>query len=199
MVARFFHAPGVWHDPDVLVEIAPGIIVWDIGMRMLTPRELARLSALFVLGLLRADGFLLLLGVSLAQAAVLAPVTILADALASRHGAKAAGPGNGGFEYGWGRGAGSAAFVVGTLIAGQVVSVTGLASAVLLHSGLLRHSRACISAARVSCPASNYAWKAIGPSPAIAGRSMRPRFSSCCTALSCFIARVIAGGPFNEA
>lgn len=42
MVARFLHAHGVWHDPDVLVEIAPGLIVWDIGMRMLTPRELAR-------------------------------------------------------------------------------------------------------------------------------------------------------------
>src|SRR5690606_22587988 len=42
MVARFLHAHGVWHDPDVLVEIAPGLVVWDIGMRMLTPRELAR-------------------------------------------------------------------------------------------------------------------------------------------------------------
>lgn len=42
MVARFLHAHGVWHDPDILVEIAPGLIVWDIGMRMLTPRELAR-------------------------------------------------------------------------------------------------------------------------------------------------------------
>ncbi|MGO4171522.1 DNA cytosine methyltransferase [Bosea sp. TAF32] len=42
MVARFLHAHDVWHDPEVLVEIAPGIIVWDIGMRMLTPRELAR-------------------------------------------------------------------------------------------------------------------------------------------------------------
>lgn len=42
MVARFLHAHGVWHDPDALVEIAPGLIVWDIGMRMLTPRELAR-------------------------------------------------------------------------------------------------------------------------------------------------------------
>ncbi|MGO4405984.1 DNA cytosine methyltransferase [Bosea sp. RAF48] len=41
MVARFLHAHGVWHDPNVLVEIAPGLIVWDIGMRMLTPRELA--------------------------------------------------------------------------------------------------------------------------------------------------------------
>lgn len=95
------------------------------------------LSSLFALGSLRTNGFLLLLGVSLAQAAVLAPVTTLADALASRHGEKAAGPRNGGFEYGWVRGAGSAAFVVGTLIAGQVVSVMGLASAVVLHSGLL--------------------------------------------------------------
>lgn len=42
MVARFLHAHGVWHDPNALVEIAPGIVVWDIGMRMLTPRELAR-------------------------------------------------------------------------------------------------------------------------------------------------------------
>lgn len=95
------------------------------------------LSALFALGLLRTNGFLLLLAVSLGQAAVLAPVTTLADALASRRGTKEAGPLAGGFEYGWVRGAGSAAFVVGTLIAGQVVSATGLASAVLLHSGLL--------------------------------------------------------------
>lgn len=42
MVARFLHAHGVWHDPEALVDIAPGLIVWDIGMRMLTPRELAR-------------------------------------------------------------------------------------------------------------------------------------------------------------
>ncbi len=42
MVARFLHAHGVWDDPEVVVEIAPGIVVWDIGMRMLTPRELAR-------------------------------------------------------------------------------------------------------------------------------------------------------------
>jgi PPP family 3-phenylpropionic acid transporter len=107
------------------------------GARVRTLAICIGLSALFALSLLRADGFLLLLAVSLGQAAVLAPVTTLADALASRHGAKAARPGNGGFEYGWVRGAGSAAFVVGTLIAGQVVSVTGLASAVLLHAGLL--------------------------------------------------------------
>lgn len=95
------------------------------------------LSALFALSLLRANGFLLLLAISLGQAAVLAPVTTLADALASRNGTKAAGPADGGFEYGWVRGAGSAAFVAGTLIAGQVVSATGVGSVVFLHAGLL--------------------------------------------------------------
>jgi PPP family 3-phenylpropionic acid transporter len=95
------------------------------------------LSALFALGLLRADGFPLLLAVSLGQAAVLAPVTTLADALASRRGTKVAGQTHGGFEYGWVRGAGSAAFVAGTLIAGQVVSATALGSVVFLHAGLL--------------------------------------------------------------
>lgn len=41
-VARFLHHYGVWHSPDELVTIGEGLIVWDIGMRMLTPRELAR-------------------------------------------------------------------------------------------------------------------------------------------------------------
>jgi DNA (cytosine-5)-methyltransferase 1 len=42
MVARFLFEHGVWHDPNELVTIGDGLIVWDIGMRMLTPRELAR-------------------------------------------------------------------------------------------------------------------------------------------------------------
>lgn len=95
------------------------------------------LSALAALGLLPAYGFPLLLAVSVIQAAVLAPVTTLADALASRHSVRTADAGVGEFEYGWVRGAGSAAFVAGTLIAGQIVGATGLASVVLLHAGLL--------------------------------------------------------------
>ncbi|MGO4741573.1 DNA cytosine methyltransferase [Bosea sp. 2KB_26] len=41
MVARFLFDHGVWHSPDELVTVGP-YIVWDLGMRMLTPRELAR-------------------------------------------------------------------------------------------------------------------------------------------------------------
>lgn len=41
LVARFLFEHGVWHSPDVLVTIGD-FIVWDIGMRMLIPRELAR-------------------------------------------------------------------------------------------------------------------------------------------------------------
>lgn len=41
MVARFLFDHGVWHDPNELVTIGD-LVVWDIGMRMLTPRELAR-------------------------------------------------------------------------------------------------------------------------------------------------------------
>src|SRR5262245_11129044 len=68
------------------------------------------------LGLIGAQGFWLLLAVQLVQSAALAPITTLADALALR-----ASVGRPGFEYGWVRGAASAAFVAGTLAAGQVL------------------------------------------------------------------------------
>ncbi len=92
-------------------------------------------SAAVALALLPAASFPVLLLVSLCHAAALAPITTLADALATRHASAAAGQRR--FEYGWVRGAGSAAFVVGTLIAGQVVTAAGLTSIILLHSGLL--------------------------------------------------------------
>ncbi len=93
------------------------------------------LAALIALGLLPAHGFWLLLLVSVAHAAALAPITTLTDALALR---AAAGEGaRRGFEYGWVRGTGSGAFIAGTLISGQVVAAFGLASIVSLHAGLL--------------------------------------------------------------
>jgi MFS transporter, PPP family, 3-phenylpropionic acid transporter len=93
------------------------------------------LAALIALGLFPAHGFWLLLLVSVALAAVLAPITTLADALALR--AAAGEGGRKGFEYGWVRGTGSGAFIAGTLISGQVVAALGLASIVSLHAGLL--------------------------------------------------------------
>jgi PPP family 3-phenylpropionic acid transporter len=94
-------------------------------------------AALVALGLLPAQGFWPLLLVSLCHAAALAPITTLSDALALRAAAAPEGAGGKSFEYGWVRGTGSAVFVVGTLIAGQVVGATGLTSIVLLHAGLL--------------------------------------------------------------
>jgi len=95
----------------------------------------AALAALVALGLLSAGGFSALLTVSVVHAAALAPITTLADALAL----SAAAPRHGGtrFEYGWVRGTGSAVFITGTLISGQVVGMWGLSSIVGLHSALL--------------------------------------------------------------
>jgi len=81
---------------------------------------------------LPAHSFWPLALVNLAQAALLAPLAPLCDALAlswssfSGHGEVRR------FEYGWVRGAGSAAFVAGALVAGQVASAWGLSSVLLL-------------------------------------------------------------------
>jgi MFS transporter, PPP family, 3-phenylpropionic acid transporter len=85
------------------------------------------LAAVVTLGYLPAQGFWPFLALSLGHAAALAPVTILADALALGAAAPPPGSGRRGFEYGWVRGTGSAAFIGGTLLSGQAVSAWGLA------------------------------------------------------------------------
>jgi len=92
----------------------------------------AAASALVALGYLPARGLPLLLLVSVAHAAVLAPLTPIADALTL--GSAAAEPG---FRYGWVRGAGSAAFIVATLVSGHLVGREGLGVIVWLNAGLL--------------------------------------------------------------
>jgi MFS transporter, PPP family, 3-phenylpropionic acid transporter len=89
-------------------------------------------AAVIVLGYAPARGLPLLLLVSVAHASALAPLTPLADALAL--GSAQDKPG---FEYGWVRAAGSAAFIVGTLVAGQSVSRLGLDSIIWLMAALL--------------------------------------------------------------
>jgi PPP family 3-phenylpropionic acid transporter len=73
--------------------------------------------------------------ISVLQAAALAPITTLADALAL--GAAASREAAPRFEYGWVRGTGSAAFIVGTLVSGQVVGAWGLTSILVVHAALL--------------------------------------------------------------
>ena len=73
-------------------------------------------TALSALGYLSASGFWLLLGIGLVHAIALAPTTNVADALAVIAARRQ------GFEYGWVRGAGSAAFIVASVLAGAAVS-----------------------------------------------------------------------------
>src|SRR5215510_11324010 len=95
------------------------------------------LAAVVTLGYLPAQGFWPFLALSLLHAAALAPVTILADALALGAAAPPPGSGQRGFEYGWVRGTGSAAFIGGTVLSGQAVSAWGLDVIVGLQALLL--------------------------------------------------------------
>ena len=90
-------------------------------------------TAMAALGYLAAWGFWSLLVVSLVHSLALAPTTNLADALAlvaSRRGTQ-------GFEYGWVRGAGSAAFIVASLIGGSAVAAFDVSIIVYLQSALM--------------------------------------------------------------
>jgi MFS transporter, PPP family, 3-phenylpropionic acid transporter len=102
----------------------------------------AELAACAVLGAgaallyLAAQGFWTIMAVSLLQAAALAPLVPLADALTLAHARPR--PNKQAFEYGWVRGVGSAAFVAGTLVAGQAASSHGLSATLWLSAaGLL--------------------------------------------------------------
>ena len=95
------------------------------------------LAAAVTLGYLSAHGLWIFVALSLLHAASLAPVTVLADALALGRG----------FEYGWVRGAGSAAFIAGTLLSGQAVGAYGLDVVVWLQALLL--GAAALAALRV--------------------------------------------------
>jgi PPP family 3-phenylpropionic acid transporter len=83
------------------------------------------------------DALWMVVAVSLFQAAALAPLVPLADALSLAHARVGRKGKPGAFEYGWVRGAGSAAFVAGTLLAGQVAGTYGLSAVIWLGAGCL--------------------------------------------------------------
>ena len=93
---------------------------------------LTAVAAVVALAYGPARGFLPLLLIGMGHAAVLAPTNPIADALAL--GSATARPG---FDYGWVRGTGSAAFIVGTLVAGQLVGPAGLGVIVYLNAAFL--------------------------------------------------------------
>jgi len=102
----------------------------------------AAAAGLISFAYLAGFGFWPLLGVSVLHASAIAALAPLADALAL-----SAAEREGTFSYGWVRGAGSAAFVLGTLSSGLLVAQAGLAS-IIVSSGVLFLVMA-IAAARV--------------------------------------------------
>jgi len=81
-----------------------------------------------------AHAFVAFLLVNLAQSALLAPLTPIADAMALSASRDMAGKG---FEYGWVRAAGSAAFVSGLIVSGRAVGSLGLVVIIWLNAFLL--------------------------------------------------------------
>jgi MFS family permease len=75
------------------------------------------------------------MAVRLFQAAALAPLVPLADALSLAHARPRQN--TGGFEYGWVRGVGSAAFVAGTLLTAQAAGDYGLSAIIWLSATAL--------------------------------------------------------------
>lgn len=100
-------------------------------------------AAILACALGLAHGLWLLIAITLLHAALLAPTTILSDALALRSSSKNGYP-CARFEYGWVRGAGSAAFVAGALLSGQAVDLLGLPAALGIQ-GVLLLGAACIT------------------------------------------------------
>jgi PPP family 3-phenylpropionic acid transporter len=90
-------------------------------------------AALLTVALLTVEGFWPLAVIHMAHAAMLAPIAALADAIA----VNAARAPQKGFEYGWVRGSASAAFIAGTLAAGQIVGANDLSAIAWMQAALL--------------------------------------------------------------
>jgi PPP family 3-phenylpropionic acid transporter len=93
----------------------------------------AAAAAITGIGYLSAYAFWPLLTVVLLQGAALAPLAPLADAIVL----VSAGPVRTGFNYGWMRGAGSAAFIMGAILSGQLIGHLSLSPMILLNAALL--------------------------------------------------------------
>jgi MFS family permease len=112
-------------------------------------------AAATVLGFLGGGDFAETLVVSLLYAALLAPLTTTADALALAAAAPVDEAGHR-FEYGFVRGCGSAAFIVGSLLAGRIIIAAGLDAIVWGGSAFL--VAAAGAAIRVSAARTSAEW-----------------------------------------
>jgi len=99
----------------------------------------AAAAAVLVLGFLTASGLWLVLAVGVFYSAALAPLAPLSDTLilAAAAPIRRDDSVRPGFEYGWVRGAGSAAFILGTILSGQAVGHFGITAVIWLSVVLL--------------------------------------------------------------
>src|SRR5262245_30027996 len=94
----------------------------------------ALLAAVATLAYLPAHGFWTVATLTLLHAAALAPLVPLADALSLANADPARNATGKGFEYGWVRGAGSAAFIAGAIVAGYLVGGYELSAIIWLSA-----------------------------------------------------------------
>jgi PPP family 3-phenylpropionic acid transporter len=124
---------------------AAGRLADHLRAHKLVVTTAAGLSGFIGLAYTLAFGFVPLLAISMAHAAVTASLAPLSDALSIAASSKGRT-----FQYGWVRGAGSAAFVTGTLLSGQLIDRFGLSSIIFSSSFLFVVMALC--AMRVPLP-----------------------------------------------
>ncbi len=140
---------GVVLAAGTVVRIAAGPMAGRLADRLRARKQVlasaAALSGVVGSAYLAAFGLFPLLAVSMAHAAATASLAPLSDALS----VAAASEGRG-FQYGWVRGTGSAAFVAGTLLSGQLVDRFGLACIIVASSALFLGMSACAAMVRAT-------------------------------------------------
>jgi MFS transporter, PPP family, 3-phenylpropionic acid transporter len=135
------------------VRLASGPAAGRLADRLDAPKVILALcsaaAALIALGYLPARGLWPLFAVGVFHSAALAPLAPLSDTLALGAAAPARSDDavRRGFDYGWVRGAGSAAFILGSVLSGQAVGHFGVAAVVWLNAALL--AAAAFAALRV--------------------------------------------------
>src|ERR1700731_1389504 len=135
------------------VRLVAGPAAGRLADRLDAPKVILSLcsavAALIALGYLLAQDLWPLLAVGVFHSAALAPLAPLSDTLALGAAAPARSDdaAGRGFDYGWVRGAGSAAFILGSVLSGQAVGHFGIAAVVWLNAALL--AAAAFAALRV--------------------------------------------------